>query len=77
MNLKQATTKYSQTLGVLKRVHVTIKTSFKMALAKYSKQGDKYLPIPRLKYITSYQSSIDCETSRVFRDRVPNNILNH
>ena len=31
INLKHATTKHAQTLGVLERVHATIKTSLKMA----------------------------------------------
>ena len=37
MNLKHATTKHAQTIGVLERAHATIKTSLKMASGEYRK----------------------------------------
>ena len=77
INLKHATTKHSQTIGVLERAHATIKTSLKMASAEYRKQSHKYLPIAILNYNTTYHSSVDCEPSRVFHGRVPHNILDH
>ena len=77
INLKHATTKHAQTIGVLERAHATIKTSLKMASAEYRKQWHKYLPITILNYNTTYHSSIDCEPSRVFHGRVPHNILDH
>ena len=48
-----------------------------MASGEYRKQWQKYLPIAILNYNTTYQSSIDCEPSRVFHGRVPHNILDH
>ena len=75
INLKHATTKHAQTIGVLERAHATIKTSLKMASGEYRKQWHKYLPIAILNYNTTYHSSIDCEPSRVFQGRVPQNIL--
>ena len=75
INLKHATTKHAQTIGVLDRAHATIKTSLKMASGEYRKQWHKYLPIAILNYNTTYHSSIDCEPSRVFHGRVPHNIL--
>ena len=77
INLKHATTKHAQTIGVLERAHATIKTFLKMASGKYRKQWHKYLPIAILNYNTTYHSSIDCEPSRVFHGRVPHNILDH
>ena len=77
INLKHATTKHAQTIGVLERAHATIKTSFKMASGEYRKQWHKNLPIAILNYNTTYHSSIDCEPSRVFHGRVPLNILDH
>ena len=77
INLKHATTKHAQTIGVLERAHATIKTSLKMASGEYRKQWHKYLPIAILNYNTTYHSSIDCEPSRVFHGRVPHNILDH
>ena len=76
-NLKHATTKHAQTIGVLERAHATIKTSLKMASGEYRKQWHKSLPIAILKYNTTYHFSIDCEPSRVFHGRVPHNILDH
>ena len=77
INLKHATTKHAQTIGVLERAHATIKTSLKKASGEYRKQWHKYLPIAILNYNTTYHSSIDCEPSRIFHGRVPHNILDH
>ena len=77
INLKHATTKHAQTIGVLERAHATIKTSLKMASGDYRKQWHKYLQIAFLNYNTTYHSSIDCEPSRVFHCRVPHKILDH
>ena len=77
INLKYATTKHAQTIGVLERAHATIKTSLKMASGEYRKQWHKYLPIAILNYNTTYHSSIDCEPKRVFHGRVPQNNLDH
>ena len=76
-NLKHATTKHAQTIGVLERARATIKTSLKMASGEYRKQWHNYLPIAILNYNTTYHSSIDCEPSRVFHGGVPHNILDH
>ena len=77
INLKHATTKHAQTIGVVERAHATIKTSLKMASGEYRKQWHKYLPIAILNYNTTYHSSIDFEPSRVFHGRFPHNILDH
>ena len=77
INLKHATTKHAQTIGVLERAHATIMTSLKMASGENRKQWHKYLPIAILNYNTTYHSSIDCEPSRVFHGRVPHNLLDH
>ena len=77
IKLKHAKTKHAQTIGVLERAHATIKTSLKMASGEYRRQWHKYLPIAILNYNTKYHFSIDCEPSRVFHGRVPNNILDH
>ena len=74
INLKHATTKHAQTIGVLERAQATIKTSLKVASGEYRKQWHKNLPIAVLNYNTTYHSRIDCEPSRVFHGRVPHNI---
>ena len=63
INLKHATTKHAQTIGVLERAHATIKISLKMTSGEYRKQWHKYLPIAILNYNTTYHSIIDCEPS--------------
>ena len=77
INLRHATTKHAQTIGVLERAHTTINTSLKLPSGGYWKQRHKYLPIAILTYNTTYNSRIDCETSRVFHGRVPHSILDH
>ena len=77
INLKHATTKHAQTIGVLERAHATIKPSLKMASVEYRKQCHKYLPIAILNYNTTYYFSIDCEPSRVFRGRISHKIQDH
>ena len=77
INLKHATTKHAQTIGVLERAHATIKTSLEMASGEYRKQWHEYLPIAILNYNTTNHCSINCEPGRVFHGRVPHNILDH
>ena len=77
INLKHATTKHAQIIGVLERAHASIETSLKMASGEFRKQWHKYLHIAILNYNTTYHSSIDCEPRRVFHGRVPHNILDH
>ena len=77
INLKHASPKHDQTIGVLDWAHATIKNSFKMTSCENTKQLHKYLPIAILNYNTTYHSSIDCEPSRVFHCRVPHDTLDH
>ena len=77
INLKHATTKGAQTIGVLERAHATIRTSLKTALGEYRKQWHKHSPIAIPNYNTICHSSIDCDLIRVFHGIVPLNILNH
>ena len=77
INLKHATTKHAQTIGVLERAQATIKTSSKMASGENTKQWHKFLPIAILNNNTTNHSNIDYEPSQVFHGRVPHNILDH
>ena len=61
INLKHATTKHAQTIGVLERANATIKSCLKMASGEDRKQWHKYVPIAILNYNTTCHSSIDCE----------------
>ena len=77
INLKHATRKHAQTIGVLERAHATIKISLKMASCEYRKQWHKSLSIAILNYNTTYHSNIDCEPNLVFHGKIPHNILDH
>ena len=71
IQIRCATTKHPQTIGKLEGTHASLKTNLKMA------SGHKYLPLAVLNYNTSYHSTLGCEPSRVFHDRIPYNILDH
>ena len=77
INLKHATTKHAQTIGVPEGAHATNKTSLKMVSGEYRNQWYKYLPIAILNYNMTYHCIIDCEPSRVIHGRIPHNILDH
>ena len=48
-----------------------------MACGEYRRQGHKYLPLAVLNHNTSYLASVGFEPTRVFRGRIPYNILDH
>ena len=75
--LKCATTKHPRTIGKLERTHASLKTNLKIASGEYRRQWHKYLPLAVLNYNTTYHSSIGCEPSKVFRGRIPYNVLDH
>ena len=77
ITVKCATTKHPQTIGRLERKHTSLKTNFKMASGEYRRQWHKYLPLAVLNYNTTYHSSIGCEPSKVFHERIPYNVLDH
>ena len=75
--LKCTTTKLPQAIGKLERTHASLKTNIKMACGEYRRQWQRYLPLAVLSHNTSYHANIGCEPTRVFRGRVPYNILDH
>ena len=77
IHLRCATTKHPQTIGKLERTHASLKGNLKMASGEYRRQWHKYLPLAVLNYITTYHSSLGCEPTRIFQERVPYNILDH
>ena len=71
ITLKHATTKHTQTIGLLERSHASTKQSLKIATGERRSLWHKYISIALVKYNTSYHSSIGCEPSRVFHGRIP------
>ena len=75
VNLKHATTKHAQTIGLLERSHASIKKALKIETGERRSLWHKYINIAVLNYNTSYHTSIGCEPSLVFHGRIPYNIL--
>ena len=75
ITLKRATTKHAQTIGLLERSHASIKQTLKIETGEWRSLWHKYVKIAVPNYITSYQTSIGCESSRDFHGRIPYNIL--
>ena len=75
VNLKHATTKHAQTIGLLERSHASIKKALKIETGERRSLWHKYINIAVLNYNSSYHTSIDCEPSRVFHNRISYSIL--
>ena len=69
VQLRHATTKHAQTIGIIERTHATMKQNLKMSNDDYRKQWHKYLPLAVLNHNTSYNASLGCEPSRIFHLR--------
>ena len=77
VQLRHATTKHAQTIGILERTHASVKTTLKMSQGAFRAQWHKYLPLAVLNHNTTYHASLGCEPSRIFHGRIPYNILDH
>ena len=75
IQLKHATTKHAQTIGILERSHASLKESLKIMTGERQTMWHQLLPMAVLNYNTSYHSSLGCVPSKVFRGRVPYNVL--
>ena len=67
IQLKHATTKDAQTIGILERRNATLKESLKIMTGERHTMWHKFLPMAVLNYNTSYHTSLGCEPSRVFK----------
>ena len=75
IQLRHATTKHAQTIGILERCHASLKESLKISTGERRTMWHQYVAIATLNYNTSYHSSLGCEPSRVFHGRIPYNVL--
>ena len=75
INIKHATTKHAQRIGLLERSHASIKQALKIDTGERRSLWHKYISIAVLNYNISYHTSIGCEPSRVFHGRIPYNVL--
>ena len=67
----------AQTIGLLERIHASVKSHLKAATGEFRNNWQKYLPLAVLNYNTTYHASLGCEPSRVFHGRIPHNILDY
>ena len=72
---KHATTKHTQTIGLLEQSHASIKQALKIETGERRSLWHKYVKIAVLNYNTSYHTSIGCEPSRVLHGRNTYNVL--
>ena len=77
VELKHATMKHAQTIGLLERTHASVKTQLKAATGEFRHNWHKFLPLAVLNHNTTYHASLGCEPSRVFHGRIPHNILDY
>ena len=57
IELKHASTKHAQTIGVLERTHATVKTHLKAATGEFRNNWHKFLPLAVLNHNTTYHAS--------------------
>ena len=74
IQLKHATTKHAQTIGILERSHASPKESFKISTGERRTMWHQYVAIATLNYNTSYHSALGCEPSRLFHARILYNV---
>ena len=77
VELKHASTKHAQTIGMLERTHATVKTHLKAATGEFRNIWHKFLPLVVLNHNTTYHASLGCEPTCVFHGRIPHNILDY
>ena len=65
IELKHATMKHAQTLGLLERSHASVKTHLKAITGEFMTNWHKYLPLAVLNHNTKYHASLGCEPSRL------------
>ena len=75
IQLRHATTKHAQTIGILERCHASLKESSKISTGERRTMWHQYVAIATFNYNTSYHSALGCEPSRVFHGRIPYNVL--
>ena len=75
VELKHASTKHAQTIGLLESIHAIVKTQLKAATGDFHHNCHNSLPQAVLNHNLRHHASLLCEPTRVFHGRIPNNIL--
>ena len=77
IELKHATMKHAQTIGLLERTHASVETQLNAATGEICHNWHKFLPLAVLNHYTTYHALLGCKPSRVFHVRIPHNILDY
>ena len=75
IEIRNATTKHAQTIGILERTHASIKTALKISTGERKSMWHKNVRIAVMNRNITYHESIGCEPSTVFHGRIPYNAL--
>ena len=75
IQISHASSKHSQTIGILERTHTSIKTALKISTGERRSMWHKYVQIAVMNYNTTYHETLGCEPSTVFHGRKPFNVL--
>ena len=71
IQLKHATTKHAQTIGILERCHASLEESLKISTGERRTMWQQYVAIATVNYNTSYHWALGCKPSRVFHKENP------
>ena len=74
IRISHASTKHTQTIGILERTHASLKTAIKISTGERRSMWHKYVQIAVMNYNTSYNENSGCEPTAVFHSRIPYNI---
>ena len=75
IELKHATMKHAQTIGLLESTHPSVKTHPKAATDDFRNNWHKYLTLAVLNHNTTYHAPLGGEPSGKFHGRIPHKIL--
>ena len=76
IQMNHASTKPTQAIGILERLHASIKTALKISRAERRSMWHKFFQITVMNYNTTYHGTLCCEPSTVFHGRITYNVLN-
>ena len=77
IELKHATMKHAQAIGLLERTHASVKTQLKAATGEFRHTWHIFLPLAVINHNTTYHAPHGCEPSRFFYGRIRHNILDY
>ena len=77
VELKHASIKHAQTIGMLERTHTTVKAHLEATIGQFRNDWHKFVPLMVLNHNTTHHASLGCEPIRGFHGRTPYNILDY